>query len=83
MDEAGLLKTGQRVYDLGWYYENLLASARAKVLNVDEEPIPMTYQAREHGCSLTFCAGGGGKIIDCIVLGRITAQNAAAEEPWE
>jgi len=40
-DEAGLLNTGERLYDLGWYSGTLLVSARAQVLKVDEEPIPM------------------------------------------
>ena len=82
-DEAGLLNTGERLYDLGWYSRTLLVSARAQVLNVDEETIPVIYQARELGCSSTFCPGGGSKITDCMVFGRTAAQNAAAEEPWE
>jgi hypothetical protein len=82
LDEAGLLKTGQRIYDLERYYKTLLVSARAQVLNVDEEPIPRRYQVGEPGCSLTFCPGGGSKIRDCMALGRTAAQNAAAEETW-
>jgi len=77
------VKTGERIYDLGWYYRNLLASARAQVLNVDEEPIPGPDEAGELGCSSTFCAGDGSRITDCIVFGRIAGRNAAAEEPWK
>ena len=83
LDEAGLLKTGERLYDLERYYRTLLVSARAKVLNVDEEPILRLFEAGEPGCSLTFCAGGGSRIRDCMVFGRCAPQNAAAEEAWE
>lgn len=83
MDEAAPLKTGEPMHHLEMYYRTLLASAGAQVLNVDEEPIAMTYQARERSCSSTFCPGGGSKITDRIVFGRIAGQNAAALEPWE
>jgi len=83
LDETALLKTGERLYGLERYYRTLLVSARAQVLNVDQEPIPMTYEAGERGCSSTFCAGDGSRITDCIVFGRIAGRNAAAEEPWK
>jgi hypothetical protein len=40
----------------------------------------MAYEAGERGYSSTFCPGDGRRITDGIVLGRIAAQNAAAEE---
>jgi len=82
LDETGLLKTGERLHDLEWYDKTLLASARAQVLNVDEEPIPRLFEVGELGCSSTFCAGDGGKITDRIVFGRIAGEKAAAEEHW-
>jgi len=82
LDEAGLLKTGEPMHNVELYYRTLLASARAQVLNVDEEPIPGPDEAGELGCSLTSCPGGGSRITDCIVFGRIAGRNVAAEESW-
>jgi len=47
LDEAGLLKTGERLYDLGWYSGTSLVSARAQVLKVDQEPIPMIHNVHD------------------------------------
>jgi len=79
---VGLLKTGEPMHNVELYYRTLLASARAQVLNVDEEPIPRLFEVGELGCSSTFCAGDGGKITDRIVFGRIAGEKAAAEEHW-
>jgi len=77
------VETGEQLHNLEPHCRTLLASARARVLNVDEQPIPRLSEADDLGCASTFCAGDGSRITDCIVLGRIAAQNAAAEEPWE
>ena len=83
LDVAGLLKTGERLHDLGWYDRTLLVSARAQVLNVDQEPIPRLSEADDLGCALTFWSREHTRRIDSTVFDRIAGKNAAAEEPWE
>jgi hypothetical protein len=81
-DEAGLLQTDRRVYDLVWHYRTLMARMRARVVAVGQEAFPITRPPGEDVRSSTFSsAGGGGRIIDCVESGCIAAQNIAAEAP--
>src|SRR5205807_10130207 len=58
-------------------------NARREVLDWDDTPIPRLYAAGEICSVFQFVYQGGGKRAECVVLGRIAGQNAAAAVPLE
>jgi hypothetical protein len=55
---------------------------RARVLNVDGNPIPRLYAAGEMGSIYGMLyPSGGANLAECIAFGRIAAENAIKEEP--
>jgi len=55
----------------------------ARVLNVDNEPIPRLFSAGELGSMLNKFYPGGTNITEAIVFGRIAGENAAKLPPLE
>jgi len=55
---------------------------KARVLDVDGNPIPRLYEAGELGSTIANLYQNGTFLAECIVFGRIAAQNAVAELPW-
>lgn len=55
----------------------------ARVLDLDDRPIPRLYSSGELGsiCSLRY--QHGGHLSESIVFGRIAGSNAAAEQDWD
>jgi len=54
----------------------------AQVLDTDGKPIPRLYEAGELGSIHPYLYQNGSFLGECVVFGRIAAQNAVAEEPW-
>jgi len=55
---------------------------RARVLNVDGDPIPRLYAAGEFGSIYGMLyPASGANIAECIAFGRIAAENAVREKP--
>jgi len=54
----------------------------ARVSDVDGGTIPRLYEAGELGSTVANLYQSGTFLSECIVFGRIAAQNAAAEHPW-
>ena len=56
---------------------------RAQVVRPDDTPIPRLYSAGELGSIYSNLYQGTGNIGECLAFGRISAENAVAEEPWD
>jgi 3-oxosteroid 1-dehydrogenase len=61
----------------------LRAHARRAVLDWDDTPIPRLYAAAEICSVFQFVYQGGGNLAECLVVGRITGMNAAADAPLD
>lgn len=59
----------------------LRKDGRARVLDVDGEPIDRLYAAGELASSYSWLVAGGLSLGDCLAFGRIAGRNAAAEIP--
>ena len=51
-------------------------SAKGEILDYDGNPIPGLYSAGEFGSIWGHYYEGGGNVAECLVFGRISAQNA-------
>ena len=61
----------------------LRAHARRAVLDWDDTPIPRLYAAAEICSVFQFVYQGGGNLAECLVVGRLTGMNAAADAPFD
>lgn len=55
----------------------------ANILRTDGTPIDRLYAAGEFGSIWTYFYQGGGNISECMIFGRIAAENAVALEAWD
>ena len=55
-----------------------MRSAKGEILDYDGNPIPGLYSAGEFGSIWGHYYEGGGNVAECLVFGRISAQNALA-----
>ncbi|MBO20377.1 MAG: FAD-binding dehydrogenase [Chloroflexi bacterium] len=58
-------------------------NGKAQVVRPDGTPLPRLYSAGELGSMYSYLYQGTGNIGECLVFGRISGRNAAAEQPWE
>jgi len=58
-------------------------NGKGQVMRPDGSPLPRLYSAGELGSIYSFLYQGTGNIGECLVFGRISGRNAAAEQPWE
>ena len=54
----------------------------AQVLDTNRKPIPRLYSAGELGSIFSYHYQGAGNLGECIAVGRIAGEHAAAEKPW-
>jgi len=57
-------------------------NAHGQVVRPDGSPLPRLYSAGELGSIYSFLYQGTGNLGECLVFGRISGRNAAAEIPW-
>lgn len=57
--------------------------ANANILRTDGAPVERLYAAGEFGSIWTWFYQGGGNISECMIFGRIAAENAAALDAWD
>jgi len=57
-------------------------NGNCQVLDVTGTPIPRLYSAGELGSFYGMLYNGGGNIGECLLTGRIAANNAAKLTPW-
>ena len=57
--------------------------ARQRVLNPFGEPIARLYEAGELGSIWGYLYLGGGNLSECVITGRLAAQEIALLEPWD
>ena len=53
-----------------------------RVLDRDSNPIPRLYAAGECGSVYSLMYHGSGNVAEALIVGKIAAENAAADEPW-
>ncbi|MCI0846533.1 MAG: FAD-dependent oxidoreductase [Chloroflexi bacterium] len=56
---------------------------KSQVVRPDGTPIPRLYSAGELGSIYSYLYQGTGNIGECLVFGRISGRNAAAEQAWD
>jgi len=54
----------------------------ARILDLEDKPIPRLYSAGELGSMYSFLYNGGGNVGETMAFGRIAGRNAAAEKAW-
>lgn len=55
---------------------------KGQVVRPDGTPVPRLYSAGELGSIYSYLYQGTGNIGECLVFGRISGRNAAAESAW-
>ncbi|MDR2957234.1 MAG: FAD-dependent oxidoreductase [Coriobacteriales bacterium] len=58
-------------------------NVKGQIVDPFGEPIPRLYSAGELGCMWGMIYQGAGNIGECIVYGKISGANVAAETPWD
>jgi len=58
-------------------------NAKGQVVRPDGSPVPRLYSAGELGSIYSFLYQGSSNLGECLVFGRISGRNAAAEQPWQ
>ena len=58
-------------------------NGKAQVVNSYDEAIPRLYAAGEFGSIYGFIYHGSGNVAEAVMIGKLAAENAAAETPWE
>jgi len=53
-----------------------------RVLDRASNPIPRLYAAGECGSVYSLMYHGSGNVAEALIVGKIAAENAAADEPW-
>lgn len=61
----------------------LQTDAERRVVDWNNQPIPRLYSAGEMSSVFKWVYQGGGNLTECITCGRIAADTACAEQPWE
>jgi hypothetical protein len=56
---------------------------KGQIVRPDGTPIPRLYSAGELGSIYSYLYQGTGNIGECLVFGRVSGRNAAAETPWD
>ena len=57
--------------------------ARQRVLNTYGETIPRLYEAGELGSIWGYIYLGAGNLAECIITGKVAADDATALAPWD
>ena len=56
---------------------------KGQIVRPDGTPVPRLYSAGELGSIYSYLYQGTGNIGECLVFGRISGRNAAAEPAWD
>ncbi|WP_454689176.1 FAD-dependent oxidoreductase [Achromobacter aloeverae] len=56
---------------------------KAQIVQPDGTPIPRLYSAGELGSIYSYLYQGTGNIGECLAFGRVAANRAVAEMPWD